>query len=109
MNNFFSNTKCGNRVVRIRISFTRVPVLNPPIQSLIKTRSFVPEIKHAELTIRHIFAAYDCFAVCAKAAHAGEETVTYCKNNHDVTKSIISRIHSSVVRNRWRSQYDKPV
>jgi len=69
MDNFVSNTKCGNRVVRINISFTRVLVLSPPIQILIKTPSFVPEIKHAELTIRHIFAAYDCVLWCVQEQH----------------------------------------
>ena len=66
MDNFVSNTKCGNGVVRIKISFTRVLVLSPPIQSLIKTLSIVPEIKHAELTNRHIFAAHDCVLRCVQ-------------------------------------------
>jgi hypothetical protein len=83
MNSFVSNTKCWNRVVRIKISFTRVPLVSPPSTKFNQN----PFICSGDQTCRlngqtHFCSIRLCFAVCAKAAHTDERTATYCKNYH---------------------------
>ena len=86
MNNFVSNTECGNRVVRIKISFTRVPLVSPPSTKFNQN----PFICSGDKTCRindqtHFCHIRLCLAVCAKAAHTEGETATYYKNYHDMT------------------------
>ena len=86
MNSFFSNAKCGNRVVRIKISFTRMPLVSPPSTKLNQNRF----ICFGDQTCRINDQTHFCiirlrFAVCAQATHTDEETVTYHKNYHDMT------------------------
>jgi hypothetical protein len=49
MNKCISNMKYGNRTVQIKVTFSRVPLVSALVQNLIKTRSCVPGMKHAEL------------------------------------------------------------
>ena len=80
------NTKCGNRTVRINISFTRVPSVNPPSTKFNQNAFICSGDQTCRINDQtHFCSIRLCFAVCAKATHTDEETATYCKNYHDLT------------------------